>query len=83
MLRGKYGDLVFEHPIRVSARHKAGASHHKTIYQYDGKRSRGRVDYERLTAAVVERARLDRVIGRAASSHGEGACALPASSASF
>jgi len=56
LLRRTFGALVFEHPIRVSTRHKASASHRKTIYQYDRPGSRGRVDYERLTASVIERA---------------------------
>lgn len=58
LLRKTFGDKVLEHPIRVSTRHKASASHRKTIFQYDPAGSRGRVDYEQLTAAVIERAGL-------------------------
>ncbi|ACY12736.1 ParA family protein [Haliangium ochraceum] len=63
MLRKSFGEAVFEHPIRVSTRHKASASHRQTIFQYDRKGSRGRVDYERLTTAVIERAALERISG--------------------
>jgi chromosome partitioning protein len=55
LLRKTFGDKVLEHPIRVSTRHKASASHRKTIFQYDSPGSRGRADYERLTQVVIER----------------------------
>jgi chromosome partitioning protein len=58
MLRKSFGGLVFEHPIRVSTRHKASSSHRKTIFQYDKKGSRGREDYELVTAEVMRRANL-------------------------
>src|SRR5688572_11914908 len=35
LLRRTFGDKVLEQPIRVSTRHKATASHRKTIFQYD------------------------------------------------
>lgn len=66
LLRKTFGDKVLEHPIRVSTRHKASASHHKTIFQYDSAGSRGRLDYERLTETVIERARLQPVVPRGA-----------------
>ena len=64
MLRKAFAGAVLEHPIRVSTRHKASASHRMTIFQYDPEGSRGRLDYERLTEAVIERARLERAAGR-------------------
>ncbi len=83
LLRKRFGEHVLEHPIRVSTRHKASASHRKTIYEFDGARGRGRIDYERLTAEVMRRADLEAATGsRAASSRGEDACAPRASSAS-
>ncbi len=93
LLRKTFGELVLEHPIRVSTRHKASASHRKTIFQYDRKNSRGRVDYERLTEVVIERAGLMRrqeeaaetaatLIDPGASSRGADASAPHASSAS-
>jgi chromosome partitioning protein len=63
MLRKAFAGAVLEHPIRVSTRHKASASHRQTIFQYDPAGSRGRVDYERLTAVVIERAHLQRIAG--------------------
>jgi chromosome partitioning protein len=60
LLRKTFAGAVLEHPIRVSTRHKASASYRKTIFQYDPAGSRGREDYERLTAAVIERAHLRR-----------------------
>lgn len=83
LLRKTFGSLVLEHPVRVSTRHKACASHRKTIYQYDRKGSRGRTDYERLTKEVMKRMRLEANASCVASSRGEVASALPASSASF
>jgi chromosome partitioning protein len=84
ILRRTFGERVLEHPIRVSTRHKASASHRKTIFQYDGKSSRGRLDYQRLTDEVIERAKLPEPSGAArdASSRDEGACGPRASSAS-
>jgi chromosome partitioning protein len=61
MLRKAFAGAVLEHPIRVSTRHKASVSHRMTIFQYDPEGSRGRLDYERLTEAVIERAHLVRV----------------------
>jgi chromosome partitioning protein len=63
LLRKTFGAAVLEHPIRVSTRHKASVSHRQTIFQYDPEGSRGRVDYERLTAVVMERAHLERPAG--------------------
>jgi chromosome partitioning protein len=84
MLRETFGALVFPDPIRISTRHKASSSHRKTIFEYDRAGSRGRLDYERLTGAVLERAGLGAVAtcGRGASSHDEAACAPRASCAS-
>jgi chromosome partitioning protein len=64
MLRKAFGSAVLEDPIRVSTRHKASASHRKTIFQYDPEGSRGRLDYERLTTAVIARAHLQPLAGR-------------------
>ena len=70
MLRKAFAGAVLEHPIRVSTRHKASASHRKTIFQYDPAGSRGRLDYERLTAVVIERAHLQPIAGsREAGNH--------------
>jgi len=63
LLRKTFGAAVLEHPIRVSTRHKASVSHRQTIFQYDPEGSRGRVDYERLTAVVMERAHLEQPAG--------------------
>ena len=87
LLRKTFGDRVLEHPIRVSTRHKACASHRQTIYEFEGKRGRGRIDYERLTAEVMRRAGLEpaeaaSAASSGASSRGEDVCAPPASSAS-
>lgn len=69
LLRKTFGDKVLEHPIRVSTRHKASASHRKTIFQYDPAGSRGREDYEHLTAAVIERAGLQPMTHHGESEH--------------
>jgi chromosome partitioning protein len=85
LLRKTFGDQVMPDAIRISTRHKSSSSHRKTIFEYDRPGSRGRVDYERLTEEVIERARLSRdaaVRRRGASSRGEDACAPRASSAS-
>ncbi|HET6611047.1 MAG TPA: ParA family protein [Kofleriaceae bacterium] len=84
MVRKTFGALVFEHPIRVSTRHKACASHRQTIYQYDRKGSRGRTDYERLTQDAMKRMEIaaPAIASGAASSRAADACALPASCAS-
>ncbi len=86
LLRKTFGDRVLETPIRVSTRHKASASHRQTIYDFDGKRSRGRVDYERLTSEVMRRVGLEErataTCAGDASSRGEDASAPRASSAS-
>jgi chromosome partitioning protein len=58
LLRKAFGDLVLEHPIRVSTRHKSSASHRKTIFQYDRKNGRGLQDYDRLVSEVIRRAGL-------------------------
>jgi chromosome partitioning protein len=60
LLRNTFGTKVLEHPIRTSTRHKASASHQKTIFEYDRKGSRGRVDYECLAQEVIKRAKLER-----------------------
>lgn len=85
LLRKTFGDRVLESPIRVSTRHKASASHRQTIFDFDGKRGRGRVDYERLTDEVMRRAGLEAqpaTSAGGASSRAEGASGPPASSAS-
>jgi chromosome partitioning protein len=55
ILRRKFGEAVFPHPIRVNTRHKAAPSHKKTIFEFESESGRGRVDYERLADAVTER----------------------------
>jgi chromosome partitioning protein len=86
LLSKTFGQRVFEHPVRVSTRHKACASHRKTIFEFDGPRGRGHIDYQRLTDEVMRRAGLEAARtasgSRDASSRGEDACAPPASSAS-
>ena len=58
LLRKTFGDRVLEHPIRVSTRHKACASHRQTIYEFESRRGRGHADYWRLTQEVIARAGL-------------------------
>ncbi len=55
ILRRKFGAALFEHPIRVNTRHKASPSHKKTIYEFEGKSGKGRIDYEHLVDGVLER----------------------------
>src|SRR5581483_7205705 len=55
ILRRKFGEAMFEHPIRVNTRHKASPSHKKTVYEFEGQSGKGRGDYERLVDAVEER----------------------------
>jgi chromosome partitioning protein len=61
LLRRTFGDLVLPSPVRVSTRHKASASFHKTIFDFDRGGSRGRVDYEVLTQEVLKRVGLAEV----------------------
>jgi len=65
MLRSAFGDQVFERPMRVSTKHKASASHRKTIYDYDRPGGRGRQDYEWLTNEVLTRTGLRARLGAA------------------
>jgi len=58
ILRRTFGDAVFTDPIRVNTRHKASPSHRQTIFQYEPPSGRGRVDYERLRDAVLERLKM-------------------------
>jgi chromosome partitioning protein len=55
LLRKRFGAAVFEHPIRVNTRHKAAPSHKKTIFDFEPKSGRGRIDYEHLVDGVLER----------------------------
>ena len=83
LLRRTFGDQVFPTGIRVNTRHKASPSHKKTIFEYEGKAGRGRIDYERLTDEVVKRAGLEITSAKSsASSRGDDASAPRASSAS-
>jgi chromosome partitioning protein len=82
LLRKTFEDQVLPHPVRTSTRHKASASHRKTIFEYDRPGSRGRIDYERLTDEVIRRAGLSAPRESAASSLDEAASELHASSAS-
>jgi len=87
LLRKTFGDQVLPDPIRASTRHKACSSHRETIFQYDGPRSRGRVDYEKLTREVMARTGMTSHDGTVVhrpgvSSPDAGACAPRASSAS-
>jgi chromosome partitioning protein len=65
LLRKTFGDKVFPGTIRVSTRHKATASHRKTIFQYDRAGSRGFDDYQALTDEVIRRAGLGSRIATA------------------
>jgi chromosome partitioning protein len=58
ILRRKFGELVFEQPIRVNTHHKASPSHRKTIFQFEPRSGKGRSDYERLVDDVLERLQL-------------------------
>src|SRR5262249_15439602 len=61
ILRRNFGAAVFEHPVRVNTRYKAAPSHKKTIYEFEGKTGKGRLDYDRVVDEVLERlaARVD------------------------
>jgi cellulose biosynthesis protein BcsQ len=90
LLRRTFGELVLEGVIRVDTKHKASPSHRKTIFEYEGRRGRGRQDYERLCEEVVCRAKLALRRNeearpsepRDASPRDDAASGLPASSAS-
>jgi chromosome partitioning protein len=84
LLRRTFGDLVLEGVIRVDTKHKASPSHRKTIFDYEGRRGRGREDYERLCEEVVRRTGLAPTVSepRDASPRDAAACAPLASSAS-
>jgi chromosome partitioning protein len=58
LLRRTFGAEVLPNVIRVDTKHKASPSHRKTIFQYEGARGKGRLDYERLTDEVIRRAAL-------------------------
>ena len=62
-IRTEHGPLVFAIEIRINTRLAEAPEAGQTIFQYDPEGSRGRVDYERLTAVVMERAHLDRPAG--------------------
>ena len=84
LLRRTFGELVLPHGIRVNTKHKASPSHRKTIFEYEGRSGRGRIDYERLTEEVVTRAKLEGAIATlpsSASSRGAAASSPRASSA--
>ena len=55
ILRRRFGELVFEHPIRHNTKHKAAPSHRKTIFDFEAAGGKGRQDYEWLTAEVEQR----------------------------
>lgn len=55
VLRRRFGEALFEHPIRVNTRHKAAPSHKKTIYDFELKSGKGRIDYEHLVDGVLAR----------------------------
>jgi chromosome partitioning protein len=84
LLRRTFGDRVLEGVIRVDTKHKASPSHRKTIFDYEGRRGRGRQDYDRLCDEVVRRAKLATSSSArpGASPRDDAACAPPASSAS-
>jgi chromosome partitioning protein len=85
LLRRTFGDKVLPEVIRVDTKHKASPSHRKTIFEYEGTRGRGRVDYDRLTDEVIRRAALPSKQAserRGASPRDDAACAPRASSAS-
>jgi chromosome partitioning protein len=83
LLRRTFGDQVLPHGIRINTKHKASPSHRKTIFEYEGRSGRGRVDYERLTDEVVKRAGMKATTSASssASSRGADASAPRASSA--
>jgi chromosome partitioning protein len=79
LLRKTFGDKVFPVPIRVSTRHKATASHRKTIFQYDRAGSRGFDDYQALTDEVIRRTDLGARIAAARCAQTATFASLPAS----
>jgi chromosome partitioning protein len=84
LLRRTFGEQVLEGVIRVDTKCKASPSHRKTIFDYEGRKGRGRQDYERLCVDVVRRAKLSvrPSAPRDASPHDDAACGPPGSSAS-
>jgi len=66
LLRKTFGEQVFPDSIRVNTKHKASPSHKKTIFEYEREGGRGRLDYERLCAEVIRRAKLTAAAGAAA-----------------
>jgi chromosome partitioning protein len=83
LLRRTFGELVLPEGIRVNTKHKASPSHRKTIFEYEGRAGRGRIDYERATDEVTKRAKLTReaTSRSSASSRGADASSPRASSA--
>jgi chromosome partitioning protein len=81
LLRKTFGDKVFPGTIRVSTRHKATASHRKTIFQYDRKGSRGFDDYQTLTDEMIRRTGLGARIATARMASTAGYDGLPATAA--
>ncbi len=55
MVRRRFGELVFSAPFRINTRQKAAPSHKKTIFEFEGKSGKGRVDYEHLVDDVLAR----------------------------
>ena len=55
LLRRRFGDAVFERPIRIDTRHKAAPSHRQTIFEFESAGGKGRTDYEWLAAEVERR----------------------------
>jgi len=59
LLRRTFAERVLPDVIRVDTKHKASPSYKKTIFDYQGPQGKGRQDYERLTAEIIQRAGLD------------------------
>ena len=55
ILRRRFGDKVFTHPIRQNTKQKAAPSHKKTIFEFEPEGGKGRQDYEWLTDEVEQR----------------------------
>jgi len=55
ILRRRFGDAVFPHPVRVNTRQKAAPSHRKSIYDFEPKNGKGRVDSDRFVDTYLER----------------------------
>jgi chromosome partitioning protein len=55
ILRRRFGEAIFPHPIRINTRQKAAPSHRKTVWDFEPKSGKGRVDYERLVSEYLAR----------------------------